>query len=641
MPAQASDTVSPGAPARPAGVLRDLINPNYNLFRADYWLGDVDSRPVALFRIVFALLLLKDAIYHLPLARIFYSDSGVVPRAALWDGLARTNRISLMDALSTPWMAAAFFVLWIVVLLGLLAGWRTRLMAILNFVLLLSVQERNIYVLNGADTVFRVMGFWAMFLPMGQAFSVDALRRRVARYRLTQHPADLRPPTGPRPGAAFPVRMAQIQLALVYVFTGILKLPGEPTAWSRGEALHYALQLQSLTQVTGDWLVNSGMDWLLRYINYLTLFTEMAFIILVFAPFLQPMLRMLGLTLGVLLHTGIAITMSIANFSMVMMGSYLLFFEWSWLDGLARWLHRNPAGSRSQLPLPAAGSPLWALPALVPAQALSLDRDAGQPAADFDEWAILDEQGNALTGAPAWLRAAGHLPLSRLWAWLLNVRFVRRLSWAALGAWARRELPSTLATVAGEDASPGAHRRPNLGLRALGALPLAALMAVIVWWNLATVERGGVQIVGDVSGLPRVVVQYSGLWQGWNMFAPYPTTVDGWIVIPGVFEDGTTFDLRTGEPVSDEMVRYFFGPQMRWKKYESNLSRGDYDPLLSAWGSYYCRRYNTGMGLPEGERLATLEIHFLYRRSHAPGEPVNPLEDELLWKHWCYPEYRY
>jgi hypothetical protein len=640
MPAQATETVHQQSSARATGMLSGLINPNYNLFRPAYWLGDVDSRPVALFRIVFALLLLKDAIYHLPLARIYYSDAGIVPRAALWDGLARTNRISLMDAISAPWMATVFFVLWIVVLLGLLVGWRTRLMAILNFVILLSVQERNIYLLNGADTVFRVMSFWAIFLPMGQAFSVDALRRRAARYQLTQHPADLRPPSGPRPGSAFPVRMAQIQLALVYVFTGILKLPGEPTAWSRGEALHYALQLQSLTQVTGDWLVNSGLDWLLRYINYLTLFTEMAFVILVFLPILQPMLRMLGLTLGVLLHTGIALTMSIANFSMVMMGSYLLFFEWSWLDGLARWLHRLPAEIRSQLPLPQVGSPLWALLALTPSDALVLDTDVTQSVDEVDKWIIVDEQSNVLTGVDAWLRAAGYLPLSRLWAWMLRARFVRQLMWAALGAWARHELPVTLAPVEKEQGAP-VYRSPNLALRALAALPLAALMAVIVWWNLATVERNGQQLVANVQDVPREVIQYAGLWQGWNMFAPYPTTVDGWIVIPGVFEDGTMLDLRTGEPVSEKMTRYFFGPQMRWKKYESNLSRGDYDPLLSAWGSYYCHLYNMDMDLPEGERLATLEIHFRFRRSHAPGEPPNPWEERLLWKHWCYPEYQY
>ena len=68
----------------PAGA---LINPQYNFLRLDYWFGQVESRPLSLFRIFFGLLVLKNALYSIPLAQLFYSDEGIVPRAQFHDEL--------------------------------------------------------------------------------------------------------------------------------------------------------------------------------------------------------------------------------------------------------------------------------------------------------------------------------------------------------------------------------------------------------------------------------------------------------------------------------------------------------------------------------------------------------------------------
>src|SRR5436190_207220 len=105
-----------------------------NPLRRAYWFGQVDTRPLSLFRILFAAIALKSALYFIPLAQRLYSDSGVIPRATLLAELARPDRFSLMDALSAPWIAVLFFVAWAAVALGLLVGYRTRLMTVFNFV---------------------------------------------------------------------------------------------------------------------------------------------------------------------------------------------------------------------------------------------------------------------------------------------------------------------------------------------------------------------------------------------------------------------------------------------------------------------------------------------------------------------------
>ncbi len=621
-----------------------VIRPEYNLFSREYWLGQVDTRPLSVFRVALALLLLKDAIYDLPLARIFFSDEGIVPRSALWDGLARANRFSLMDALPYPWMATAFFLAWIFVLVLLLVGYRTRLMAILNAVMIVSIHERNLYVLNGADTVFRVLSLWSIFLPLGQYYSLDALRERFGRYRTSRHLGDLRAPDAPRTGYAFPLRIAQLQIALVYLFTGLLKLPGGPSAWARGEALYYALQLKSLTLPTGDWLLATAPDIGLRWIDYQTLFTELAFLLLVFSPFFQPLLRLLALALGVMLHGGIAATMSISNFSMVMIASYLLFCEPRWVAWIGARL-RSAGRQALTIGVPPPGSPLWPLLAVTCEHEVGIDR-SGHPAdQSFDGWAAQTAGGQTCSGSAAWKQAAGHLPLSRLGTWMLRWKPLRCLIWATLSITARRVIlpaPDDVAEPYARLTPPSRLRRWG-GLAATGlvTLALAALMAAVIRWNLASATFVGIKLGGPVTPIEADTILYSGLWQNWAMFAPYPTTYDGWIIIPGTFEDSKEIDLRTGQPVSDVEYRVFAGPDARWKKYESNLMDYRYEPLFKAWGDYYCTQYNIDRQLPAGHRLATLRIVFRGRLSHVIGEPVRPMQDWLLWKHWCYPQYKF
>ncbi len=91
-------------------------HPDFNFLLPHWWFGQVDTRPLSLFRIVFALVMLKDAFYHLFLADVFYSDHGLVTRRVLLD-MARDTRFSLMDGIGTSWLAQAFFLVWMAVLI--------------------------------------------------------------------------------------------------------------------------------------------------------------------------------------------------------------------------------------------------------------------------------------------------------------------------------------------------------------------------------------------------------------------------------------------------------------------------------------------------------------------------------------------
>jgi hypothetical protein len=635
-------------------------------FSRQYWFGMVDSRPLSVFRIFFALLLLKDALYHIPLAHWFYSDNGLFPRLVLWDGFSRPDRFSLMDALPHAWMAQGFFMAWALVLICLCLGYRARLMAVLNFVMILSIHERNLLVIDGADHVMRLLSFWMMFVPLAQYYSLDAVRGRWYKYRISRNLADLRAPEEPRRTFAFPLRMLQIQIGLVYVFAFVLKLTGD--IWPNGDALYYALQLKSLTLPTGDWLFDHAPLGFLRLLTFGGLVVEGSFVPLVFAP--NRYLRLAGLILGTIFHLGIAFLFSIPNFSAVMIVSFLCFFAPEWIERIDRvlrlpsrpllktrpimgnrvnnsgffqflsrgrdksrpydwrtvlfvgtqyiastaFINQNPNAAQPfaelpaklSIPLPSPNSPLWI--------ALASTRHSEIEVASESE--------------PVMARQiAAHFPLSRLWAWALP----RFYSW-----------PRIPPMPAPEQDSPIPPRVSPLWARMLLVVLLAPLMILVLRWNLQSIWLGDKPLIAEMQGTPRHVLQYLSLTQSWNMFAPYPLQWDGWITMPGKFEDGREVDLLTGAPEDQEnMARYFAGWNVRWKKYAENLYRYENPDLLRTWARYYCRLHNDILDLPVGERLATLEIHFNWRQSTAPGESLTPYEPYLLWWHWCYDEYEY
>lgn len=290
-----------------------LSSSEFNFLHPAYWFGDVDARPLGLFRIAFAALMLKEAIYHIFVAEVWYSDGGMLPSSLL--PRVSPNIPTLMSGLSETWMAIAFFIVWAIVALLLLVGWQTRIMSVLNLVLLVSVINRNELVVTGADGVMQVLAFWSLFLPLGRFYSVDARRR---------------PPDQRRTTYAFPVRMFQLQIALIYIFTTIFKLQGQ--TWPSGDALYMAMQIRMHTFPVAEWLLANASPSLLRTLTYIALLIEGGFALLVFSPVFQPYLRRVGLIAGVMLHIGIGLVMNIPNFPVVMIISYLMLIDSGWVN---------------------------------------------------------------------------------------------------------------------------------------------------------------------------------------------------------------------------------------------------------------------------------------------------------------------
>src|SRR5579863_8074135 len=77
-------------------------NPEENSLRREYWLGDIDLRPAALFRIALGAFVLFDLVELAPNLRAWFSDEGVFPLASFLSNWGRTTRFVLLDAFRTP-----------------------------------------------------------------------------------------------------------------------------------------------------------------------------------------------------------------------------------------------------------------------------------------------------------------------------------------------------------------------------------------------------------------------------------------------------------------------------------------------------------------------------------------------------------
>jgi hypothetical protein len=509
-----------------------------------YWFGELETRWLAVFRILFAGLLLKDAVYHLFLAKLFYSDEGILPRLALLDGLARTFRFSLMDAIAYTDLSILFFILWIIVLIALIFGYQVRWMTVLNFIIILSVHERDVYILTGADTVLRVMSFWLMFAPIGQHYSLDALWRKQ------------RGDTSETNAFALPIRLLQWQLIMVYCCTAYLKMIGP--VWKHGEVMHYVLQLNSFILPFGEWM-RSWPPGLLSLLSYYSLFAEIMIPFLLLFPLFWRWTRSLAFLLAVGLHGGIALVLAIPDFSIVMLLSFLNFFDNDWL----KWLEQ-----RFQTKL--------------------------EP---------------------------------------IEARFTTLIPYLYPQSW--------------QSQSSGKYHRLAL------SLVLIPLFLLVIWWNVLRTSEYNDDSYVEATYTTAVpypaepletilrrgenLLQLIGLWQYWDMFSPLPIQYDGFIVIEATFENGEVFDLVSGQPVDYERLsRWYWGPEMRWEKWEENVYNSSNEALRRSWAAYFCRLYEVK---PIGERLATLEIQMVRRDSYLPGGSPNEPYTTTIWYHWCYDQY--
>jgi hypothetical protein len=233
------------------------------------------------------------------------------------------------------WAQAALFIVAAVAALALLVGYRSRLATIASWVLLVSLQMRNWPILHGGDALLRMLLFWSMFLPLGAAYSLDAALQKA--------PAQANAAAEPVPGRVFSVASAALVLQVCFPYWFATLLRTNATWWS-GEALYYALSLDSLTTPLGHALVpHTG---LLKWLTHATQLLEIAGTLAVLCPFKTRWIRLAVVPSFWALHLGIAATLQIGIFPYVSVVSWLVLLPGEVPEALLRRFASIPSLAR-------------------------------------------------------------------------------------------------------------------------------------------------------------------------------------------------------------------------------------------------------------------------------------------------------
>lgn len=276
----------------------------------------MDVRGLAFFRMGFATLIIIDILNRTRELRAYYTDWGAFPRDVAVNYFSSDWVWSLYLAGGNWAFVAAMFAITIALAVALFFGYRTRVVAVLLWMLVLSLHNRNPLVLQSGDTLLRMMLFWALFTPLGAALALNSKP----------------PPANKRVFSVGTLAMT-LQLLLMYVMAALLKTG---TEWrGEGSAVYYTLQLDIFTTQFGAWLAQ--FPGLLRLLTFGTLAVELLAPVLFLLPIFNVFTRTIGILLLVGFHLGLAASLHIGLFAWIAIAALLSFLPtpiWDFLGDL-------------------------------------------------------------------------------------------------------------------------------------------------------------------------------------------------------------------------------------------------------------------------------------------------------------------
>jgi predicted DCC family thiol-disulfide oxidoreductase YuxK len=578
-----------------------------------------DLRTLALFRVSLGVLISADLWLRARDLRAHYTDFGILPRADLI-GQFDSWYPSLHLASGSAVYQILLFAVAAITACALLVGYRTRLATFLSWFLLISLQERNVYILQGGDVLLVMLLFWGMFLPLGARFSIDAALDTSANSHSNNY-------------ASMATMALKVQCMSVYFFSALLK--SDPAWLPEGTAVAYALQLDYLATQFAVWF--RQFPELLHALTYYVWWLQMVGSMLMFSPVFHMPLRIALMFMFISMHIGFFLSLEIGLFPFISIAALLTFtpgFVWDWLgkrirtrermgvavyyDGECEFCKKISLLLRTFFLLPDT--------AVEPAQSYA---DIYREMQEYNSWVVVDYDG------------------SRHVRWRAVVLVVKRsfLFWPVayvLGAPIMRAPGDRIYEMV-------AVNRDWLGAISAVALPyrelrirasrgadavIGAFMLLVFYINLMTLPAFPYSLWDPLRSIEKGL----RLTQNWNMFAPFPPKIGGWHVVRGELADGTPVDFRRGilgEPsfakpllVSREYTSY------RWRKYLNLIAHEKYKLHRPYYAQYLCRLWNENKTAEF--KLTSLKLYYVTERTLPDFETSEP-ETLLFWKQNCGP----
>jgi hypothetical protein len=243
---------------------------------------------------------------------------------------------SYFNHIESPTLRWTVHVLALVVLFLLTIGLFSRTMAVLGFLITVSYANRitpGAYF--GLDTINCMLALYLMIGPCGARYSVDRL------WRMRRGAAIDIPPTI---SANLAIRLIQVHMCVIYLFSGIGKLRGD--LWWHGGAVWMSVANLEYQTLDMTWLADHPL--LINFLTHLTVFWELSYCVLIWPRLTRPWM----LFMAVLVHGGIIVALGMPTFGLVMLIGNMAFISpqtvQRFFDPVARRISLAVVGSEGQ-----------------------------------------------------------------------------------------------------------------------------------------------------------------------------------------------------------------------------------------------------------------------------------------------------
>jgi hypothetical protein len=595
-------------------MLQKILKKIDNIFSLDY-------RSLALMRIGLGITLLIDTLQRMRDISAHYSDFGILPRSELlrlWNS-DWTFSLHMMSGL--PFFEFMLLLSALFFSILLIFGYKTKIAVMSSWILLISIHTRNPMILQGGDLFFRVILFWAMFLPLNIRYSVDSLLNKTKKVLGESYLGIW--------GIGYIV-----QVCLLYIFTGILKTGPEWTI--NGNATYFALHVDQLVTPLGLLLREIPYEFL-QIMTFGVLYLEIFGVLLFFIPWKNGFFKILGIFLFAMLQLGFNSTMRLGTFGMIaVVGTLAILPKEFWTEIVNNLYKKISNKGKSGLSIFydydctfcqkisfIIAKILFLNPETKILQS-STDSDIEKIMRRENSWVIRNRDNVLYTSFSGFLVLIKYSPI---FAWTEII--FKNENIKILGEKIYKHVAKNRKQVCDTDKSEQKilPAWQNYSIQGIGIF----LIGYIIIWNIGTTGKKIMPESGEKLGF------LTHLDQQFNMFAPSPLRQDGWYVIHGKLRDGTDVDVfRKKIDVSykkPELVSYMYKNQ-RWQKFMMNIFYEDMKEFRLGYGRYLCREWNKNK--TDKDELVSFKIIFMTETTPNPNEAFPPIEPKNLWDHSCF-----
>lgn len=312
-------------------LLSETLKKNQNN-KAFWWLKitevlGMDLRALALFRISLGLTLIYDLVIRLKDLTEHYTDLGIVPRSVLENTFPYNAFPYIYMITGSSVGTIILFSIHILLAIFLILGLYTKFVTPLVWYFTISLHLRNLLVCFGGDVFLHVLFFWAMFLPLGDKWSLDSFLTKKEEK------------DNSKSILSFGTIALTLQIAILYIISTEHKYSPE---WrDDGSAVYYALSYDLYLRPLGKIIYDLHMDGLLKLITISVYWLERVGPFFLFCPIYTSGFRLLVILLIVLMHIGINLCLNVGYFGLVSCIAMIPFLPTIYLDKFCSLIQNN------------------------------------------------------------------------------------------------------------------------------------------------------------------------------------------------------------------------------------------------------------------------------------------------------------